>query len=327
MRIEQIHAYRNDREHAASYIGEGGLAPLAKLTDLAAQSDAPLLITGETGTGKNVLAQHIHDRSQFRQAPCIAINCAALPENLIESELFGYEKGAFTGASTSRKGIFEMAEGGTLVLDEIAEIPPNLQAKLLGVLDSKRIKKIGDDVLRPVNVRIMAITNQDMDVAIRMKTFRADLYYRLSVVHLHVPPLRDRRQDIPALCHHLLKKITPASLQISDGEMKELMDYPWPGNIRELKNILERAVLLREGPHLLPVALLGKKNCPTGLPSKYLPTPDAFIPLGELEKAYIHRVLNEGKGNYRETARLLGISLSTLKRRIKEHSISRKSSS
>lgn len=325
-KIELLHTYQSGREQTEPFISGGGLAPLSRLIDLAAQSEAPILITGETGTGKNALAQYIHERSPFRREPFLAINCAALPENLIEAELFGYEKGSFTGAVSSRKGIFEMASGGTLVLDEIGEMPIGLQSKLLGVLDSKQIKKIGDDALRPVNVRIMAITNTHIDESMRMKTFRADLYYRLSVIQIHMPPLRERLADIPALCRHLLKKITPAETSICDEEMQGLMGYHWPGNIRELKNILERAVLLRDGPRLSTLEFLARKDCSSEQLLRDSSLPPHIQTMGELEKAHITRALRETKENYRDTARMLGISLSTLKRRIKEYAIPKQNS-
>ena len=205
--IEQIQTYRREKEiEEAVLVGGPGLDETVRLIELAAASESPVLITGETGTGKTLAAQAVHYRSKLASFPFISINCAALPENLIEAELFGYDKGAFTGAVAAKKGIFEMAEGGTLFLDEIGEMPLHLQAKLLSTIEEKTLKRLGSESFRRVNVRIIAATGIDLEKSLG-RTFRKDLYYRLSVIRIHLPPLRERRQDIPALCSTLLKRM------------------------------------------------------------------------------------------------------------------------
>ncbi len=319
-KVAQIENYKSRKESEESVlIGDNsGLSEIAKLIDLAASADAPVLITGETGTGKNVVAKAIHFRSKARKEAFISINCAALPENLIEAELFGYEKGAFTGASSSKRGIFEMAEGGTLFLDEIGEMPLHLQTKLLGVLEDKKIKRLGGDSIRPVDVRIIAAANTEIEKNLE-KTFRSDLYYRLSVIRIQIPPLRERRRDIPELCFYLLKKIAGGrDIRLNDSEIKKLMDYNWPGNVRELRNILERAFIIQKGDVLKPSELLmeahsvqtdGKQNC----------LDDKIIPLEDIEKKYISFALEKFSGNYTKAAKALNISLSTMKRKSKSY--------
>jgi len=324
-RVEQLHQYTIDKEsEEAILIGsQGGLAGISKLVDLAASSiNAPVLITGETGTGKNVAARAIHYRSLLRKEAFISINCAALPENLIEAELFGYEKGAFTGATMSRRGIFEMAEGGTLFLDEIGEMPIHLQTKLLSAIEDKKIKRIGSESIVPVNVRIIAATCSDLETELG-KTFRRELYYRLSVVRIHIPPLRERRQDIPELCDYLLAKMSKGHEErISDSEMENLMRYDWPGNVRELRNILERAVLLRKGTSIYPSEFLaGVNEQLSSRPSLCVNLDNEITTLDEVERAYIKCVLEKLSGNYSKAAKSLGISLSTLKRKMKNYSI------
>src|SRR3990172_5955800 len=253
-RVELIQNYarKKKREEAVLVGASGPFAEVLRLVESAGATEAPVLITGETGTGKNVVAKAIHYQSALSQGPFIGINCAALPENLIEAELFGYEKGAFTGATMSRRGIFEMAEGGTLFLDEIGEMPLHLQAKLLGAIEDKKIKRIGSESIIPVNVRILAATCIDLENAIG-KTFRKELYYLVSVVRIHLPLLRERRQDLPALCEYFLKTLSKDhNLRLAESEMTNLMEYEWPGNVRELRNILERAVLLQKGPCIKP---------------------------------------------------------------------------
>jgi DNA-binding NtrC family response regulator len=323
--VEQFHQYKIDKESEdAVLIGsERGLSEISRLVDLAASSlDAPVLITGETGTGKNVVARAIHYKSPIRKSSFISINCAALPENLIEAELFGFEKGAFTGAITSRKGIFEMAEGGTLFLDEIGEMPMHLQTKLLGAIEDKKIKRIGSESIIPVNVRIIAATCVDLENAVG-KTFKKELYYRLSVIRIHMPPLRERHQDIPELCDYLLKKMSRGhEVKIPDSEVERLMEYDWPGNVRELKNILERAVLLQKGPFIHPSEFLTVMHEQLSSRSVSCVNPAGDLAtLDEMEKTYIKSVLEKLSNNYTKTAKALGISLSTLKRKIQQYSL------
>ncbi len=321
--VEQFEKYRSEKESEETTIigGDGGLSEIVKLVDLAATSDAPVLITGETGTGKDLMARAIHYRSLRRRAAFIEINCAALPESLIEAELFGHEKGAFTGAVTSKKGIFEMAEGGTLLLNEIGEMPLNLQAKFLSVLENKKIKRVGGELMTPVEFRIIAATSVDLEEAAG-NSFREDLYYRLSVIRMHMPPLRDRRKDIPGLCDYLLKKIASGrEVKLPDSEITRLMEYDWPGNIRELRNVLERTYILQKEPSLYPSGLLVKKAY-TSKTTSPLPQADEGLPtLAEVEKNYIKHTLDKLSRNYTRTAKSLGISLSTLKRKLKEYKL------
>ena len=247
-KTEQIQNYRDNQETEETELvsGEGVFDEIHKMIDIAASSEAPVLITGETGTGKNVVARAIHYKSNLPQKLFLTINCAALPENLIESELFGSEKGAFTGATASRKGIFELADGGTLVLDEIGSMPIHLQSKLLGVLEEKRIRRVGGESFKPINVRVIASANNDLEDAIKNKEFRNDLYYRLSVIRIHIPPLRERKQDIPKLCEHFIAKMArDHKVKLADSELNNLLDYEWPGNVRELRNVIERSLIIQ----------------------------------------------------------------------------------
>lgn len=322
-KVEQLQNYKIERESEESVLigSGGGLAEAMKLVDLAASVESPVLITGETGTGKNLVAAAIHYKSSARRAAFIAINCASLPEHLVEAELFGYEKGAFTSAVSSKKGIFEMADGGTLFLDEIGEIPIHLQSKLLTALEDKKIRRIGSESIRPVEVRIIASTSVPLE-SVLGSSFRKDLYYRLNVIRIHLPPLRERRQDIPELCSYLLKKRAGgAEIRLPDSEIAKLQEYEWPGNVRELKNVLERASILQRGSILRPSELLltAGNNADTPLLSAF---PEGKLTtLMEMEKAYIKYALDNLGHNQTQTARSLGISLSTLKRKIKEYGL------
>jgi len=320
-RVELVQDYERAREQVGTVVvGGKGIADTLQLVEIAAFTGSPVLITGETGTGKNLVAKAIHFRSKAAREPFISINCASLPESLIEAELFGYEKGAFTGAVGAKKGLIEMAEGGTLFLDEIGEMPVQLQAKLLSAIDDKVIRKVGGVIAKPVNVRIIAATNADLEQELG-RTFRKDLYYRLSVVRIHVPPLRDRAEDIPVLCAHLLKSITNRAVEIPDRDMAKLIRYSWPGNVRELKNVLERATLIQKGNHLEPSLLLQRpEEQKTECPAPALQGLDIKT-LDEYEKEIISAALSRLSGNLTQTAKALGISISTLKRKIREYKI------
>lgn len=292
------------------------------MIDLAADSDAPVLITGETGTGKNVVARAIHLKSTLPSKLFLIANCAAFPESLIEAELFGSEKGAFTGASSSRKGIFELAEGGTLVLDEIGSMPIHLQSKLLGVLEEKKIRRIGSETVKPINVRIIAAANNDLEEAIKDKTFRNDLYYRLSVIRLHIPPLRDRKEDIPKLCEYFIARMSrDPNIRLADSELGKLMEYAWPGNVRELKNVIERSLIIQRNQPLRPSLLLRNGMTASTPISAMVPDEGEILPLESIEKKCISQALKKYNGNYSQSAKALGISLSTLKRKVKSYNL------
>jgi DNA-binding NtrC family response regulator len=284
---------------------------------LAATTDANVLITGETGVGKNVVARAIHDLQTGREN-ILTVNCSAIPENLMEAEYFGHEKGVFTGADTRREGIFELADGGTLVLDEIGEIPIRLQSKLLTILEDKCVRRIGGGRNIPVDVRIIATTNEHLDQAVREKRFRQDLYYRLAVVTIQVPPLRQRPSDIPEIAEYFARLFCRKPVSILPQDVKEMINYPWPGNVRELRNVIERASLLLKGDILRPAGLLvnsGNGNASAGnRPSDVM----AIVPLQELKRQQILTALKACAGNKSRTARTLGISLSTLKRTLAE---------
>jgi PAS domain S-box-containing protein len=280
-----------------------------------AGNDATVLITGESGTGKECVAQSIHNASNRKTGPFVAINCAALPESLLESEHFGYDEGAFTGAKKGGKsGLFELAHGGTIFLDEIGEMPLALQARLLRVLQEKEVMRLGADGVMPVNVRVLAATNQDMMSLVDNKKFRADLYYRLDVLRLHIPPLRERVEDIPELIQSFLEK-SPASnkVSISESAAKLLQQQYWRGNIRELENVIERVRLLAEGPvieeAMVRRELAGCGQIMSGVVSNEIP--------GVLERNKIEQILFEEKYNYTQAAKRLGISRTTLWRRIR----------
>jgi DNA-binding NtrC family response regulator len=287
---------------------------------LAATTDSNVLITGETGVGKNVVARAIHDLQAGREN-FLMVNCSAIPENLMEAEYFGHEKGVFTGADTRREGIFELADGGTLVLDEIGEIPIRLQSKLLSILEDKCVRRIGGGRNIPVDVRIMATTNQDLDRAIREKGFRQDLYYRLAVVTIQVPPLREHSEDIPEIAEYFSRIFCRKPVRILDHDMKRMMDYPWPGNVRELRNVIERASLLLKGDVLRPASLLVGSELDNAWVERRQNVAAEIVPLHELKRQQILTALKACSGNKSRTARTLGISLSTLKRTLADINI------
>ena len=291
--------------------------------ELASGSEATVLITGDTGVGKNVVATAIHDL-QAKRETFLAINCSAIPENLMEAEYFGHEKGVFTGAETRREGIFELADGGTLVLDEIGEIPMHLQSKLLTALEDKSIRRIGSGRAIPVDVRVIATTNEDLEEAIREKRFRQDLYYRLAVLNIHIPPLREHSEDIPEIADYFVKQLCRKPIKIPDNHMKKLMRYPWPGNVRELRNVIERAALLLQGDEIKPADLLLQTSLspPLEVSSRKSLNIHDILPLEEVKRRHVLSALRACSDNKSLTARSLGISLSTLKRKLKEMKIS-----
>lgn len=277
-----------------------------------APSDVPLLITGESGTGKELLATAIHSLSPRKDGPFVAINCAAIPETLLESELFGHEKGAFTGANTQRKGRLEYAEGGTLFLDEIGEIAPALQVKILRFLQDRVIERVGGRTPIPVDSRVIAATNRDLEQAVRDGKFREDLYFRVAVVRMYLPPLRDRGDDVMRLAEHFLeifvRELKKPPKRLSRAAVDAVRAHTWPGNVRELQNRLKRAVLLSDGPLVQPEDLeLGPRRRLLG------PAPLSLKAAKEdLERDLVRRALEESGGNVSKAARALGVSRPTL---------------
>lgn len=278
--------------------------------------DVPVLILGESGTGKEVLARYIHSLSRRAEGPFLPVNVSALPADLVESELFGYRKGAFTGADRDRTGLFREADGGTLFLDEIGDLPLSLQPKLLRVLENREVLPLGDTRPVPVDVRIIAATNQDLEERISRGQFRQDLFYRLNVITLRLPPLRERMEDLPLLVEHFLELHSEQyglpRKRLTGEAMAVLQGYDWPGNIRELAHVLARAVLLSEGEeipaHLIRRALQQKGESTPGL-----------LSLRELERQHIFRVLEAVGGDKRKAAEILGIDLSTLYRKLERY--------
>jgi DNA-binding NtrC family response regulator len=323
--VEQVQRYKSRQEGERIHLvgDKAGLKGVRHLVDLAANNGAAVLITGETGTGKTLVAKAIHYSSLNSGRAFIGVNCAAIPENLMEAELFGYEKGAFTGATTTTKGLFEMAAGGTLFLDEIGEIPRHLQSKLLGVLDDHQIKRLGGQRFKPVQVRVVAATNADLEPAIQEGAFREDLFYRLSVIRIHVPPLRERLNDLSDLCRYFIKQIAPDhNIDIGEDELTAMRAYAWPGNVRELRNIIERAILLRQGRDIHPSALL-RTSGESVRPSQSQQDPAPIMTLKQMEADHIRRALDRMDGNHTHTAKALGISRSTLMRKIQTLQINR----
>ncbi len=295
---------------------------LYRIIAKAAHSSHPVLILGESGTGKELVARSIHFSGPFRDKPFIPVDCGSLVPTLIESELFGYVKGAFTGAVQAKDGLLAIADGGTVFLDEIGEMPVDLQAKLLRAIQEKEIRPVGSTKRIPINVRILAATNRDLEQAVSQGTFRRDLYFRLNVLTLRIPPLRDRRQDIPLLTTYFLEKLSRDSGQervLSDEALKAMLSYDWPGNVRELENCLERVCALTTGPAIhvpdLPSSIHGARNIPANGESS-----SKILPMAELEKQTILGTIAQLNGDKLMAARLLGIGKTTLYRKLKEYS-------
>ncbi|MCK6550648.1 sigma-54 dependent transcriptional regulator [Myxococcota bacterium] len=296
-----------------------------------------VLLTGETGTGKERIAGAIHMEGKRRDKPFVAINCGAIPENLLESELFGHVKGAFTDANADRQGLFEVANGGTLFLDEIGELPLSLQVKLLRALVEKEIRRVGDTKTIPVDVRVIAATSRDLDALREAGTFREDLYYRLAVVSIHLPPLRERPEDVPLLAEHFAKmlgqRLGLGEVTITTEAMRVLEGYAWPGNVRELENALERAIVLSDGGQRITIGDLDERFDQAPAPSSAGAMPaSATFELGDdlsfkvqiprLEQHLIHRALKRTNGNRTKAASVLGISHRALLYKLKEYGIS-----
>src|SRR6516165_9887848 len=297
-----------------------------RLIEMVSPSTASVLITGESGTGKELVARTIHSLSSRKARPFVAINCAAIPETLIESEIFGHEKGAFTGALERRTGCFELAEGGTLLLDEIGEMPVGTQAKLLRVLEDRKLRRLGSKVETSVDVRVLAATNKQPEDAVAKGELRNDLYYRLNVFNIHMPALREHKEDVPELVQTLLSEMSAKHgrkvAAVSEAVLTQFQNYAWPGNVRELRNTLERAVIVCEG------AVVETKHLPPGFgqitPRQAANDPDAVrlgvgTTVGEAEKLLILKTLEATSNNKTRAAEILGISLKTLHNKLKEY--------
>ncbi len=298
------------------------LLDILKLAKNVAASRSTILIQGESGTGKELLAAYIHENSGYPDEPYVALNCAALPETLAESELFGHEKGAFTGAVGRKMGKFELAKHGTVVLDEISEMTPPLQAKLLRVLQEREIDRIGGSRSVPMNARVVAISNVDLKKAVSERKFREDLYYRINVVPFTIPPLRERKGDIPLLVTHFLEKFCQMNqremLKMSDAALARLVGNPWKGNIRELENTIERAVLISNGHKLLPEHLFLDADEFDDATQPAISI-QAGMTVKEMEKKLITKTLSDVDDNRTRAAELLGISIRTLRNKLKEY--------
>jgi DNA-binding NtrC family response regulator len=305
-----------------------------KAEKMAAAKVSTLLITGESGTGKEVLARHIHrllhGEEESRRAPFLPINCTALPESLLESELFGYEKGAFTDAKAEKKGVFELANRGSILLDEIGDMKQNLQNKLLRIVERRAVRRIGGGMEIPVDVTVIATTSRDLPRAIEAGEFRMDLYYRLNAFSIHLPPLRERKEDIPVLAGHFLSWFcrrynNPALKGFSREAEERMSSYRWPGNVRELKNVIERFVVLEQsgriGPEQLPKEMIMPPASDGGGPDVRFRLPESGISLDDVEKDFIVQALERGKQNKAAAAKLLNITYQSLRYQIRKYGL------
>ena len=293
---------------------------MLQLVETVAQSDTTVLVLGESGTGKELIAQAIHSRSNRRFNPMVAVHCGALAEGVLESELFGHDKGAFTGARYAHKGIFEQAEAGTIFLDEVGDISPRVQVDLLRVLEERTVTRVGGKRSIRVDFRVVAATNRNLEAMVRAGTFREDLYWRLNVVSIEAPPLRERRGDIAELSQHFLehfsRSMSRKGLKFSAEATERLQGHAWPGNVRELRNYIERAIVLGKPP------TIEAHDLPLG-PASFADTASTARNLAEVERAHIHAVLDEEDWNISHAARLLGVDRGTLYNKIKKHGLTR----
>jgi DNA-binding NtrC family response regulator len=327
-RLRTQHRYLlSEREEDFDHYGIVGrsraVQEVIRQIELVAQARSTVLITGETGTGKELVARAIHDRSAQREMPLIKVNCAALPEGLLESELFGHVKGAFTGATSSKKGKFALADGGTIFLDEIGTMTPAVQAKLLRVLQEREFEPLGGERTEKVDLRVIAASNRDLRRMVTDGRFLEDLFYRLSVIPIHIPPLRERREDIPALTDHFIRKHNQRTgkriEKVEEAVLESFRGYDWPGNVRELENTIERAVVLSPGPVIThhEISLLGvTQSTPVGLPSLKLHQNVDWV-----ERETIERALQRAAGVKKDAADLLGISQRALSYYLAKHRI------
>jgi DNA-binding NtrC family response regulator len=320
-RREIAHRARDARAVVAPFLGASpAIRALAEQASRVVATERPVLIQGETGTGKGVLARWLHLNGPRADEPFMDLNCAGLSREFLETELFGHERGAFTGAVVSKTGLLEVAHGGTVFLDEIGDMDLQVQPKLLKVLEEKRFRRLGGVGDRMVDVRLMSATHEDLTELVRAKAFRSDLYFRVSAIPLSVPPLRERIEDIPVLARSLLRGIAAelgrADIELSPEAAAALTSYPWPGNIRELRNVLERAVLLGDGRLVTARQLRFEFSAAPGAPAA-----DAGLTLVEVERRHIERVLTEEGGHVASAARRLGVPKSSLYQRIRKHGI------
>jgi two-component system response regulator HydG len=319
----------NLRRQVRDRFGPGGIvarsAEMERVLDLVARvapTDATVLIAGESGTGKEIIAKAIHHASARNRGPFVAVNCGALPEALLESELFGHVRGAFTGATAAKRGLLEEAHRGTLLLDEIGEMPPALQVKLLRVLQSGEVRPVGATQASTVDLRVLAATNRDLEHLVRQGTFREDLFYRLNVIALRVPPLRERRDDIAALAEHFLERFARRqgrALTLARPALERLLSHAWPGNVRELENAMERTAILARGDVVEPDDLPPAIASAAGMPAE---TPVAET-LAEAERTHILQVLARHGGSHSRAADALGIGRTTLWRKLKDYGLER----
>jgi len=336
VKVNQYFSHGEDEASGYELLGTTpGMEDLRQLIRKVAPTQATVLIQGESGTGKELVARALYRESPRAEAPFIKVNCAAVPENLIESEFFGHEKGAFTGALNKREGRFELAHGGTILLDEVSEVSTTVQAKLLRVLQERELERVGGNRTIKVDVRVLATTNRHLEESVEKGDFRQDLYFRLNVVPISVPPLRDHKDDIPLLAEQFRTRFSRKhgveALGISSKCMQMLMDHAWPGNVRELQNVIERAVILcNEGGVLEPqhLGILSGSPVPPSAsgggvpPSGFLSQNDdqgEFCALSEIEKRHILSALDRSKGNRTHAAKMLGISIRTLRNKLNEY--------
>ncbi len=325
--VEQLQEELSALRAPSGIVGRGtAMQQVLAVAAKVARHPSTVLVTGESGTGKELVARYVHSSSPRAAETLVAVNCGAIPENLLESELFGHTKGAFTGAAAEKRGLFEEADGGTLFLDEIGELPLPLQVKLLRALQEGEIRRVGDTADRSVDVRLVAATARDLEAEVAAGRFRADLYYRINVVRLHLPPLRDRREDIPELVRHFMqlygRRLGLSVNAVSPAAMRLLMEYAWPGNVRELENVIERALVLAEGPQVEPEQLPAVIRSPGAA----APTRDELDlsvkrQTAALERGLIRSALERTGGNRTRAAKLLELSHRALLYKIRAYGL------
>ena len=327
---EEVRRLRTALAEATGFEELIGISPpmlqLYEMLEQAATSNASVLITGESGTGKELVARALHKRSRRRDGPFVAVNCSAIPENLLESELFGHVKGAFTDAKIARSGLFVKASGGTIFLDEIGDMPMSVQPKLLRALQERTARPVGGDTESPFDVRLVAATNKNLEMSVSDKQFREDLFYRINVIHIEVPPLRRRASDVVLLAQHYIEHFAMIGekpvVGLSPAAAEKILAYPWPGNVRELQNCMERAVALTRSEEIkvdeLPEKVRKFKRTQVLVVES---DPSELVPMEEVERRYVTRVMQAVKGNKKEAAKILGFDRKTLYRKLQKYDI------